>query len=367
MSDGSVRRTAAIRGGRILQAGVITFAIVAAVAGPAVSQPASAVRSVVSGDLAGSSGQWSPRPSLRQARAGVNAVTVDGQILAIAGFQNDRLFDDVEARSVTGTGTWHDVAPMPTARRHAATAALGGLAYAVGGYNQGAKPVDVVEIFNPRSGRWSKGLPLPQPRGGPGAAALDGLLYVAGGLIPLKGSGYEMANSMVAFDPARNTWRSVAPMPTARERFRLVASGAYLYAVGGFDLTGPSLSTVERYDPASDSWLTMNPMNESRVLPGVCETGVGQRRALVVVGGVEFSASGSLADFRRTTEVLDVGTGRWTLLNALLPVARGANGCATEADGTVLTIGGASWVAPGSPFVFLSDVDALRLSASDLR
>ena len=52
---------------------------------------------------------------------------------------------------------------------------------------------------------------------------------------------------------------AVAPMPTVRERLRLVASGRYLYAIGGFDLAGESLTTVERYDPKSNSWATIPP------------------------------------------------------------------------------------------------------------
>ena len=66
----------------------------------------------------------------------------------------------------------------------------------------------------------------------------------------------------------------------------------------GLDPTGPSLTTVERYDPKSNSWTTMNPMVESRALPCAVETKVGHRRVLVVVGGFEFSADGT---FGRST------------------------------------------------------------------
>ena len=154
-------------------------------------------------------------------------------------------------------------------------------------------------------------------------------------------------------------------MPTTRERLRLVASGRYLYAIGGADLAGQSLTTVERYDPKSDSWATMNPMVESRVLPCAVETRVGHRRVLVVVGGFEFSADGTFVQARRTTEVFDVHTGRWTLLDVLLPIGRGSHDCATEADGTVLAIGGITPV--GDTRVFLANVDALSLKPRDLR
>jgi N-acetylneuraminic acid mutarotase len=122
---------------------------------------------------------------------------------------------------------------------------------------------------------------------------------------------------------------------------------------------------VERYDPKSDSWATMNPMVESRGLPCAVQTKVGKRRVLVVVGGFELSADGTLVQARRTTEVFDPHTGRWTLLDVLLPFGRGSHDCATEADGTVLAIGGITPIEGKSSF--LANVDALSLKRRDLR
>lgn len=122
---------------------------------------------------------------------------------------------------------------------------------------------------------------------------------------------------------------------------------------------------MERYDPRSNSWATMNPMVESRYLPCAVETKVGHRRVLVVVGGFEFAPGGVLIGARRTTEVFDLATGRWNLLDVLLPTTRGSHDCATEADGTVLAIGGITPIE-GTPS-FLANVDALSLEPRDLR
>jgi len=65
----------------------------------------------VAGETDGSSSQWVTRPPLRQARGGLGVATVDGQILAISGFDFKGLYDVVEARPQTGTGSWHDLAP----------------------------------------------------------------------------------------------------------------------------------------------------------------------------------------------------------------------------------------------------------------
>jgi N-acetylneuraminic acid mutarotase len=175
----------------------------------------------------------------------------------------------------------------------------------------------------------------------------------------LAADTFEVTNSVIVYDPRKKTWRSVAPMPTARRALRLVASGRYLFAIGGAAPTGESLTTVERYDPKSDSWATMNPMIESRVLPCAVRTRVGNRRVLVVVGGFAEAVA------RRTTEVFDPHSGRWTLLEVLLPFGRGSHDCATEADGTVLAIGGLTPIE-GNPSS-LANVDALSLKPRDLR
>ncbi|MGH9119093.1 MAG: Kelch repeat-containing protein [Acidimicrobiales bacterium] len=169
---------------------------------------------------------------------------------------------------------WRDLTPLPTARANLATAALDGLVYAIGGIGDPDLDLAVVDTFDPRTGRWSTSLPLPQPRGQAGAAALDGLVYVAGGGVTVAPDQFEITDSVVVYDPHDNAGRSVAPMPTARERLRLVTSGRYLYAIGGRDPDGQALSTVERYDPRSDSWATMSSMSEARYLPCAVETRV---------------------------------------------------------------------------------------------
>jgi N-acetylneuraminic acid mutarotase len=354
------------RAGRLLWLGVITVVLLTAFAAPSTSASRFRAEPKITGDEAGRSSQWIARPPLRQARGGLGVAKVGRQILAIGGFVRvgdvSTVFDVVEARRVTGTGRWRDLAPMATARANLATAEVGGLVYAIGGIGQADNTVDVVETFNPRLGRWTTSLSLPQPRAAPGAAGLGGLLYVAGGEVQLTAETFEVTNSVLVYDPKHHTWTSVAPMPTARTRLRLVASGRYLYAIGGAPPSGtdpselgPPLTTVERYDPKSNSWTTMNPMVEARLLPCAVETKVGHRRVLVVVGGFG-------PDARRTTEVFDPHTGRWTLLDVLLPIRRGTHDCATEADGTVLAIGGANGAGR-----FLANVDALSLKPRDLR
>jgi hypothetical protein len=350
------------------------FLVIAVVMTLFVSTVATSTRSTAGATPAGRDphdpSEWTPRPPLRHGRAGLGVVTVDRQILAIGGFVDQTPFSFVESRRLLGTGVWHDVAPMPTPRDNLATAVLRGQVYAVGGVDR-VGITAVVEVYNPRTGWWTTKKSLPRPRVGAGAAVFGDRLYVAGGAFPLGDDVGQITNSMVVYDPDRNRWQPAAPMPTARVQVRLVAAGRYLYAIGGSGGgsgpggAGPSLTTVERYDPRSNSWRTVAPMHEPRGAPCVVETKVGTRHILVVVAGVVRSATGDFVDGRRTTEVFDLATGRWKLITPLLPVVRGSQGCAVDADGAILAIGGGTHV--GGVFIFLRNVDALLLKPRDIR
>ena len=298
---------------------------------------------------------WTDRPPVTYARAGADVATVGGRILLIGGFHPSikDAFDYVEARSVSGPGTWSTLAPLPTPRANAAVAELGGLVYVAGGFGRVA--TDVVEKFDPRTGSWTQSAKLPERRGGASAASLGGLLYVVGGYL---GGNFTVSASALAFDPIAGSWKSVAPMPTARAQLRLVAAEGYLYAIGGVSADDHSLSTVERYNPASNSWQAVASMNRERYLPGVVATSIGSKPVLVAVGGLAGDEWG------RSTEVYNLKTGQWRVIDAQLPSGRASVPAAVEADGTVLLISGGSDIT-GSPAPTTS-VLALKLTNRDL-
>jgi hypothetical protein len=60
-------------------------------------------------------------------------------------------------------------------------------------------------------------------------------------------------SSVHRFDPAANLWSVVAPMCIARGALRSFVLGGNIYAVGGYS-GGRSLSSMERYSVALDSW-----------------------------------------------------------------------------------------------------------------
>jgi N-acetylneuraminic acid mutarotase len=307
--------------------------------------------------------EWIQRPPLSHARAGLDGATVDGRILAIGGFDPALpVFDFVEVRRVQGPGAWQTLPPLPTPRANLAAAELDGFVYAAGGLDSDGNGFDVVEKFDPDGDSWSPSPSLPEDRAVAGAAGLDGRLYVAGGATNVEAS----INSVVAFRPGDGAWAAAAPMPTGRERLRLVAVGRHLYAIGGQSVDGLPLSTVERYDPQSDTWQAVASMQEARILPGVVAFRRGNDRFIVVVGGATGPPDNRF--MLRTTEIYNIGTDRWHVIATRLPRGAVSLICATEINGEVLAIGGATdrGVTGAEPSP-TGEVLALRLTNEDLQ
>ena len=87
-----------------------------------------------------------------------------------------------------------------------------------------------------------------------------------------QGSDYEFVNSLERYDPSTNEWQgeAVAPMPTARVEAGMAVLDGKLYTAGGHsEADGAASSSVERYDPATDTWEAVAPMAAERNDHGV--------------------------------------------------------------------------------------------------
>jgi hypothetical protein len=107
-----------------------------------------------------------------------------------------------------------------------------------------------------------------------------------------------------AYDPARNTWRRIAPLPSARDGATAVWDGRELLVVGGL---GPGTHASFAFDPKTNRWRRLAPMPSGRVGFATVWTG----RRLLVWGGT--TRAGSLAT-PRTGLALDPRANRWSII-----------------------------------------------------
>lgn len=190
---------------------------------------------------------------------------------------------------------------------------------------------------------WSTGASLGTARGQHAAVRLSsGKVLVAGGRNAPGGS--VMLSSAELYDPASNTWKSVAPMPSAGIRMlaaplkgdkALVAfgtlGGEYVYdlatdkwtnaapggelgsilgladgralTAGGFGL-GPS-DAASIYDVTTDAWTALPAMQVTRSRPTMIQ--VSASKVLVFAGSVP-----TVGGARTDAELLDLGTRTWS-------------------------------------------------------
>ena len=163
--------------------------------------------------------------------------------------------------------TWTAVGPLNTARQSfalvtapAPSPASGLVLYALGGDAgvTATTAIGMVETFAPASGVWTPNVTtLPgTPLTGLAAATLNGQVHVIGGTpFGPTPSGRTTHN---IFTPATNTW-APAGTPTALNTGRafhaaVTGSDGCIYAIGGVDATNSPLGSVERYDPATQTW-----------------------------------------------------------------------------------------------------------------
>jgi N-acetylneuraminic acid mutarotase len=156
------------------------------------------------------------------------------------------------------TDSWSKRADLPVLSSRGAAVAIGGKLYVYTPQNQTTDHWPMLHRYDPATNVWTKLARPPRSAQGPAAAVLDGKLHLAGGWTYNGAS-----NKLDVYDPLKNDWATKASMPTARfDVAGAVAAGGLLsqrfYVMGGVATPASSfeLTTVESYNPLSDTWTT---------------------------------------------------------------------------------------------------------------
>jgi Protein kinase domain/Kelch motif len=191
-----------------------------------------------------STDRWAKLPSLRTPRRGLAAaVSTDGRIWAIGGFDRDG--DPLRSVEVyqPGTGAWVPGPPLRAARADLAAVTAGdGSVYAIGG----GDPQDLasVEVLTPGASGWAPAAPLPDPRSGLAAVSdREGHVYAIG--------GFRGAEPLATVDVLfLDRWVETAGLSTPRAPAAAMGPDGRIYVIGGLGAHGP-VGAVEAYTPAS--------------------------------------------------------------------------------------------------------------------
>lgn len=211
--------------------------------------------------------------------------------------------------------------------------------------NGGAADAGAPDLAGAPAAAWVARTPLPAARQETAVVALDGKVYVLGGFDRTQA----IVTTVDAWDPATDSWSTKAPLPAAVHHANAAAAGGKLYVVGGsktssFTATGETWA----FDPAANAWSTRTPM------PAGTERGAAMVGALgneiYVAGGLR---GGAVADF----SVYDTAADSWAALPPL-PAARD-HGVGAIVGTTFYAIGGRD----SSPAAHVPRVDAFDISS----
>ena len=157
---------------------------------------------------------------------------------------------------------------------------------------------------------------------------IDGKIYAIGGY-----TDDGITSSVEVYNPDTDTWTTLSSMSCGRREFQTQVIDGKIYALGGYNTSDQHLSSAEVYDPDTNTWTTLSAMSTARMN---FQTEVIDGK-LYVIGGFNGSSVFSSA------EVYDPDTDIWTTLSSMSYERRIFS---TEViDGKIYAIGGLLRVA----------------------
>ncbi|XP_023601241.1 kelch-like protein 18 isoform X6 [Myotis lucifugus] len=196
---------------------------------------------------------------------------------------------------------------------------IAGLIYAVGGLNSAANfyagdSLNVVEVFDPLANRWEKCHPMTTARSRVGVAVVNGLLYAIGGY-----DGQLRLSTVEVYNPETDTWARagsmnskrrwtvVTPMSSSRSAAGVTVFEGRIYVSGGHD--GLQIfNSVEHYNHHTATWHPAAGMLNKRCRHGAASLG----SRMFVCGGYDGSG------FLSSAEVYSAAADQWCLLVPML-------------------------------------------------
>lgn len=250
-----------------------------------------------------------------------------------------------------GQGRWVKLARFPEPAQEIGGTAGNGKVYVFGGLPIGGNmaPKGLVWVYDIASDTWAKKKPMPLPAHHLAVTEYRGKVYVFGGGAQLEpgGPNWVPINNAWEYDPANDTWKALAPMPTARGAAVAAAAGGKIYVIGGASVhpgakivgltaTVPhrSLGTNEAYDPDTNKWETRSPMPTSRN-----HTAIGVVNGKIYVLGGRLGAVFVNASATDVVEEYDPATDSWGFAKARMPSPRSGTAYGTY-QGKIYVAGG---------------------------
>ena len=199
------------------------------------------------------------------------------------------------------------------------------------GPSQESWPVSTILVIDPLAARWSNlTVTLPSNWVNLDTVLVDNNIFLGGGNMQDESQGFIAfdARRLMKLNPATMEMTMLSNMKKGRNFVSLATLEGNIYALGGVNRQGQSLSSVEMYSISRNQWFMVRSMNEVRSRAGVTSL----NGVIYVVGG--FDGVTPL----RTAEMFNPVTGKWRKIKPM-GTARALAGVASM-DGKVYVVGG---------------------------
>jgi N-acetylneuraminic acid mutarotase len=278
-------------------------------------------------------------------------------ILAVA---TGTLLFTIAALAQMPKSPWKKAAPFPEPDEELYGVACNGKMYVIGGWDDG-KARGANYEYDPATDKWTKKTSMPRKAHHAALASYNGKIYVCGGFVPPEntnvplGGAWQPIDNAWEYDPAADSWRSIAPLPGKRGAAVAVESGGKIYVIGGattvegsdeswtlssgaakspesvsqfFTFFGPArvLTTNDVYDPATNKWEHRKPMS----VPRNHAFAAAVKGKIYVIGGRTGSAYIMTATNTNVVEEYDPATDKWSGPLQRMPTARSGGGYGTD-------------------------------------
>jgi N-acetylneuraminic acid mutarotase len=234
-----------------------------------------------------------------------------------------------------GHGRWINVAPFPEPREELLGAAAGGKLYVFAGLIPLWRPAGLVYEYDPAMDKWAKKKPMALPSHHVAFTSYNDKIYAFGGFVyPTSGgAAWVPIDNAWEYDPAKDAWKALPPMPVKAGAAMAAAVGDKIYVIGGAttqpwakeNLLNPTtpqrvLGTVQEYDPKANIWRERTPMPTPRNHAAIGAI----NGKIYVIGGRVGAAFIALASDISLVEVYDPATDTWGTPGARMPTTRSA-------------------------------------------
>ena len=208
----------------------------------------------------------------------------------------------------------------------------------------------IVQIYDPDANVWSLGKDMPFAAGAAVSAVIDRKIYVTGGLV-----GGTTTDQAAVYDPASDSWSTIAPMPSPRNHASGGSDGQCFWIFGG---RGPGSgdgvtegeADVFVFDPATNAWEAS--FDPGSTIPPLPQRRGGMSRAVFYEGefylfGGETTPDGSGqvdGDVYDRVDVFDPSKRTWRLERPMTTPRQGLGACVY--DERVYLVGGGLQAGP---------------------